>query len=191
MTMTWIWTGMVVLSLLWSVLTGTGAELGPAALEGAAGAVELCIGLCGGICLWSGVMEVMRRSGMAAALGRLLRPILGKLFPEARRDREALEALSANVSANLLGLGNAATPPGILAAKRLAGESGQPTASLCLLVVINTASLQLLPTTVCALRGALGSAAPFEILPAVWISGTLSLASGILAARGLEKLWKR
>jgi len=188
--MGWIWTGMAVSALLWGVLTGTGTELASGALDGAASAVELVLSLCGGICLWSGVMEVMERSGAAKGLSRVLHPILGHLFPDAKGDEAAMNAISANISANLLGLGNAATPMGIRAAKRLAGDSGLANRSLCMLVVVNTASLQLLPTTVCVLRDTMGSGSPFEILPAVWISSLVSVAAGILAARGLERLWK-
>ena len=136
-------------------------------------------------------MEVLEQSGAASALSRCMRPVRRKLFPEANGDEEAMNAISANISANFLGLGNAATPMGIRAAKRLAGDSGTANRSLCMLVVVNTASLQLLPTTVCTLRASLGSAAPFEILPAVWISGIISVTVGILAARGMETLWKR
>jgi spore maturation protein A len=191
MAMSWVWTGMILLSLVWGLLTGTGSVLGAAAMEGAASAAELAVGLCGGICLWSGVMEVMEQSGAAKGLSRVLRPVLEKLFPDAKGDEAAMHAISANVSANLLGLGNAATPMGIRAAQRLAGDTGRANPSLCMLVVVNTASLQLLPTTVCALRSALGSAAPFEILPAVWISSILSVLVGIFAAKMMEKLWVR
>ena len=116
------------------------------------------------------------------------RPLLGRLFPAARRDRETMQALSANVSANLLGLGNAATPAGIQAALRLKELSGTDRASneLCRLVVMNTASVQLLPTTVAALRSAAGAADAFDILPAVWISSAASVCVGLLAARLME-----
>ena len=110
----------------------------------------------------------------------------------ASRDSETLAALSANVSANLLGLGNAATPLGIRAATRMAqGCSGVASDELCRLVVLNTASIQLLPTTVAAVRSAHGCAAPFDILPAVWLSSVLSVSAGLLAARGLQAVWRR
>ena len=114
---------------------------------------------------------------------------LGRLFPSALRDTETMDALTSNVSANLLGLGNAATPAGIRAAKGLRRLSGQDTASdeLCRLVVLNTASIQLLPTTVAALRASLGADAPFDILPAVWLSSLVSVAAGLLAARAFER----
>lgn len=118
------------------------------------------------------------------ALSSALSPLLRALFPRASRDSETLGALSANVSANLLGLGNAATPMGIRAAQGMAAQSKRGVASreLCLLVVINTASIQLLPTTVAAVRAANGAAAPFNILPAVWLTSVCSVTAGLLAA---------
>ena len=128
---------------------------------------------------------------MAAGLSRLLRPVLRRLLPQAGRDEETLAALSANVSANLLGLGNAATPAGIQAAKRMAvGCGGTASDELCRLVVLNTASVQLLPSTVAALRGGLGSAAPLDILPAVWLSSALSVTAGLACARVLGRMWR-
>ena len=113
---------------------------------------------------------------------------LRRLLPQASRDAETLAAVSANVSANLLGLGNAATPLGIQAACRMArGCGGTASDELCLLVVLNTASIQLLPTTVASIRAAYGSAAPFDILPAVWVSSLASVTVGLLTARFLSR----
>lgn len=134
-------------------------------------------------------MTLMDRCGLSQKLARLLRPVLRRLLPRASRDSETLAAVSANVSANLLGLGNAATPLGIRAARRMAlGAEGRATDELCRLVVLNTASVQLLPTTVAAVRAGCGSAAPFDILPAVWVSSILSVSVGLLAARLLERV---
>ncbi len=178
----------IVISIFVAGLNGKLSILTAAWTQGAMDAVTLCISLCGTICLWSAVIELMRQSGLSEKLSKLLRPILGRLYPSAGRDSEAMEALSQNVSANLLGLGNAATPAGIHAAKRLQQLSGQKSASneLCLLVVMNTASIQLLPTTVAALRTSMGAIAPFDILPAVWASSALSVSAGIIAAKLFE-----
>ena len=119
MAMGCIWTGMVALSVLCAAATGRMAAVGTAALEGAAAAVDLCLGMLGGVCLWMGVMELMERSGLATGLARLLGPLLRRLLPRASRDEETRAALCANVSANVLGLGNAATPLGIRAAQRM------------------------------------------------------------------------
>ena len=192
MTMTILWTGMVVLSILCGLATGQSAQVAAAAVEGTQAAVELCLSIAGMLCLWTGVMEVMRRSGLAEKLSRLLRPMLRLLFPQVARDRETMDSIAANVSANLLGLGNAATPMGIRAACRMArGTEGVASDELCRLVVLNTASIQLLPTTVASIRAVCGSAAPLDILPAVWVSSLLSVTAGLAAAKLLERLGRR
>lgn len=112
MAMTVIWTGMTAASLLCALMLGRESLLASAALEGAASAIELGISMAGVLCLWMGVMEVMQRAGLAEKLARLLRPILRRLFPEFAEDRDVMDTIAANVSANLLGLGNAATPWG-------------------------------------------------------------------------------
>jgi len=191
MAMAWVWTGMVVFSLIFGISNNTFTAVSAAALEGASSAVELCLSMAGVLCLWSGVMAVMEQCGLSCALSRLFRPVLKRLMPNACRDQETLSALSANLSANLLGLGNAATPLGIQAARRMArGAEGTATDELCLLVVLNTASIQLLPTTVAGIRAALGSAAPFDILPAVWLSSVLSVLAGLLTARLLSRFFR-
>ena len=191
MALAWIWTGMVVVSVIFGLLNGQVEQVGKAALEGAGAAVNLCIGICGITCLWTGVMEVMRRSGIAGGLKTLFTPVLSVLFPGARQNRAAMEAVSANVSANLLGLGNAATPMGIKAAAEMSKQAhgGVATDDLCMLVVINTASIQLIPATVAAIRSAAGAARPFDILPAVWLSSLASVLVGILAAKLFKRLW--
>ncbi len=192
MAMPYFLTALLALSLLFGGITGQLSAVSSAAMTGAQAAVELCLSMAGAICLWSGVMTLMDRCGLSQKLARLLRPVLRRLLPNASRDSETLAAVSANVSANLLGLGNAATPLGIRAATRMAeGCGGLASDELCRLVVLNTASIQLLPTTVAAVRSAHGCAAPFDILPAVWLSSALSVAAGLLAARGLQAVWRR
>ena len=177
-----IWTGMSVLSLVCALLTGHGTEMAAAAMEGASAGVELCLSMAGALCLWMGVMEVLRRAGAMGALSRLLRPVLGRLYPDFARDGGVMDAISANVSANLLGLD---------AARRMSRRTpGVASDSLCMLVVCNTASIQLIPTTVAAVRAGAGSSAPFDILPAVWLASALSVTAGILAARLFARLWR-
>jgi spore maturation protein A len=134
----------------------------------------------------------MTQLGLTERLSRLLRPILRVLFPDTRRDSPLAGALSANICANLLGLGNAATPMGIEAAKRLRapGNPDYATDSLCRLIVLNTASIQLIPANVAAVRLNLGCATPFDILPAVWITSFSSAGLGLLAAALLGRVWK-
>jgi spore maturation protein A len=134
----------------------------------------------------------MSHLGLTRTLSRLLNPLLRRLFPETKTDPELAGSLSANICANLLGLGNAATPMGIDAAKRLRNPK-QPeyaTEGLCRLIVLNTASIQLIPTNVAAVRMSLGCATPFDILPAVWITSFSSAGLGLLAAFLLGRVWK-
>ena len=191
MAMAWIWSCMVVFSLLFGLLNGQSEAVGSAALEGASSAFTLCLSMGGVLCLWSGVMEVMKQAGLARKLAALFRPLLRRLLPGACRDEETLAALSANVSANLLGLGSAATPLGIQAARRMARGCGDTASDeLCFLVVLNTASIQLLPTTIAAVRSANGCSTPFDILPAVWLSSALSVTAGLLTAKLLSRIWR-
>ena len=191
MAMAWIWTGMIAASVLYGLINGTISAVGNAAMAGAAAAVDLCLSMAGVMCLWSGVMSIMKASGLMDGLSRLFRPVLGRLLPRACQDPDTLAALSGNVSANLLGLGNAATPLGIRAARRMAqGCGGRASNELCTLVVLNTASIQLLPTTVAGVRAALGAESAFDILPAVWMASALSVAAGLLAAKALGRVWR-
>jgi len=175
---------LFVISTCWAVFTGHIPESGAAVLEGAEEAVRLCINISGAICLWSAAMELMERCGLSERLASALQPLLGRLFPESCRSKDARQALSENVSANLLGLGSAATPSGLRAARAMAACCPQ---ELGLLVVMNTASLQLLPTTIASLRAGMGAASPFDILPAVWLSSLASQAAGL----GLAALLRR
>ena len=189
MAMAWMWTIMVAIAVLFGFINGTISQVAIAAMDGAGAAVTLSITLAGVICLWSGIMEVIRRGGLSAKLAWLLRPALARLFPQNRDNEEAMEALSANVSANMLGLGNAATPLGIRAAGAM--QRGRvATNDLCMLVVLNTASLQIIPATIAGVRAAAGASAPFDVLPAIWITSLCSLAAGIGAAKILAKRQK-
>ena len=178
--MDWIWMGLVLASIVFGALNGNLAQVSEAALQGAQTALDTCLGLCAALCLWSGVLKLLESGGAAALLSRALRPVLTRLYPEAREDRAALDALAENMSANLLGLGNAATPAGIRAAGALK-RGDTATDSLCRLVVLNSASIQLIPVTVCALRAAAGAEKPFDILPAVWLTSLCAAGAGLLA----------
>lgn len=191
MTMSVIWTGMAAVSVLCAAATGRTGALAPACVQGAGAAVELALSMAGMLCLWTGVMEVMRRSGLAEKLSRLLRPVLGRIFPSVSGDREIMDSISANVSANLLGLGSAATPLGLEAARRMSRKSpGAASDALCTMVVCNTASIQLIPTTVAAVRAAQGCRTPFDILPAVWLASALSVGAGLLACGVFQRIWR-
>ena len=184
MVMSWIWTGLVGVSLICAVITGQGSALASAVPQGAQTGVTLAISIAGSICLWTGVGKLMERSGAMGFLSKLLKPLLGRLFPSSRKDEITRNYLCANICANFLGLGNAATPMGIQAAKRLKDPNRPETATneLCRLVVLNTASIQLIPANVAAIRASLGAAAPFDGLPAVWLTSLCSATLGLLAA---------
>lgn len=193
MVMSWIWTGLVALSVVGAIFLGTGSQLAAAVPQGAQAGVTLVISMAGSICLWSGVGKLMEHAGLTGALSRLLRPLLGRLFPSSKQDKALACSLSANVCANFLGLGNAATPMGIQAAQRLTahGKPGIASDELCRLIVLNTASIQLIPANVAAVRAGLGCATPFDILPAVWVTSLCSAGLGITAAWLLGKVWRK
>lgn len=138
--------------------------------------------------LWSGMMEIVQRSGLSCRLQLLFLPLLRRLFGAVSRDREAMELVSANITANLLGLSNAATPIGLQAARALRKAEGErSTDGVLTLIVLNTASIQLIPTTVAAVRSSLGCQTPFDIMPAVWAASVLSVAAVLTAARMLRR----
>ncbi len=171
-------------SIFAAFLQGETAAAGAAVLEGTREALRFAPELAAALCLWSAAGELLERGGAAEALSRLLRPFLRLLFPRGARDAETLAALSENLGANMLGLGNAATPAGIRAVQGLQRLGAR--FELNTLVVLNTASVQLLPTTAASIRGALGSRSPFDITPAVWISSALALAAGLTAVHILN-----
>ena len=192
MVMSWIYTAILALCLGSALATGHGSELAAAIPAGAQAGISLAISISGSICLWTGVGKLMEQIGLTDKLSRLLSPVLFRLFPSARNNRSLRASLSANLCANLLGLGNAATPMGILAAQNMVNPAAPKIATdeLCRLVVLNTASIQLIPANVAALRISMGCSTPFDILPAVWVTSLCSAGLGLSAAWLLGKLWR-
>ena len=190
MLMSWIWTVFIAAGILSALLLGNGSAVAAAVPQGAQAGITLAISMAGSVCLWTGVGRVMERAGITGLLSRLIRPLLKRVFPATETDPGLARDLSTNICANFLGLGNAATPMGIRAAQRLAQHSSAGIASdeLCRLVVLNTASIQLIPANVAAIRASLGCLAPFDILPAVWVTSLCSAGLGLLAAGLLGKL---
>lgn len=183
MVMSYIWALLVGLSVVCAAITGNAQALSGAVMQGAQSGITLSISIAGSLCLWSGLGKVMEKLGVTAALARLLKPAINRLFPSTREDSALAGALSTNICANFLGLGNAATPPGIEAARRMAAaHPGVASDELCRLIVLNTASIQLIPANVAAVRSSLGCPTPFDILPAVWITSALSAGLGLTAA---------
>ena len=189
MVMSVVWAVLLGGSVVCALITGRGQLLSAAVMQGAQSGVTLAISIAGSLCLWSGVGRLMEKIGLTAALASLLRPGMERLFPSTRKDRQLAGALSTNICANFLGLGNAATPPGIQAARLLAsGCQGRASDELCRLIVLNTASIQLIPANVAAVRSSLGCLTPFDILPAVWLASVCSAGMGLLMAWLLGRL---
>lgn len=193
MVMSWIFTGIVAISLVFGILFDRGSGLAAAVTQGAQSGITLVISIAGSVCLWCGVGKLMDKIGATAFLAKLIRPFLYRVFPSAKEDPALARSLSANICANFLGLGNAATPMGIQAAQQLAlcRKDGVAGNELCRLVVLNTASIQLIPATVAAVRTSLGCSTPFDILPAVWVTSLCSAGAGLAATWFLESLWKK
>ena len=190
MVMTYIFTGILLISIVFSILTGRGSELAAAIPQGAQAGVTLAISIAGSLCLWAGVGKLMERIGITSALSKLLQPLLHRLFPDTKQDPVLAGYLSGNICANIFGLGNAATPMGIQATRRMMDPQrpNLATDQMCRLIVLNTASIQLIPANVAAVRSALGCATPFDILPAVWLTSLCSAGVGLLVAFLLGRL---
>ena len=189
MVMSWIFTGMLAVSFLCAAVSGASQALAASVLQGARAGVELAVAMAGSLCLWSGAGRLLDAAGITDGLSRFFRPVLHRVFPGTAGDPDLSRSISSNICANFLGLGNAATPMGIRAAKAMK-QGDTATDELCRLVVLNTASIQLIPANVAAVRSALGCGTPFDILPAVWITSLCSAGLGVTAAWLLGKVWK-
>lgn len=193
----YVWMGMLVAGFIIGILNGRLEEVTQAAFTSAGKAVELSIGLLGILCLWSGLMNIAEKSGLIKVIAWLSRPVLRLLFPQIAKNSKALGAIVMNLAANFLGLGNAATPLGIRAMNELQkvnGKTDTASDSMCMFLVLNTSAIQLIPTTVIALRNDAGSAAPSEITACVWIASITATLAGILMVRflsGIERTQKR
>ena len=176
-----VWAGMILVSLICALATGKMSALSEAVFSGAQNAVELSFAMAGAMMAWTGFLKAAEAAGATSLLANILRPGVRRLLPGCQPGGKAEQAVCMNLTANLLGLGNAATPMGIEAMHALSEEHGGRGVSrgMARFVVLNTASLQLLPTTLGALRAAAGSANPFDILPAIWITSALSLAAAL------------
>lgn len=191
--MNYIWAGMMILAFLSAAWKGNMQALSNAIMAGASDAVSLCIKLLGALCLWGGLMEIAKASGLTKAVSRLMSPLLRLLFPRLKKDSPAMNAISMNITANLLGLGNAATPLGLTAMRSLQQENPNPavaTDEMVNFVVLNTAALHLVPTTIALLRQEYGAAVPMDIMPAAWLTSAAALCVGLTMAwllRGKRK----
>lgn len=185
-----IWGGMILISLCVSVFTGRVEETAAAAASGAKAAVESFISLLGIMCLWTGLAKIGSRAGLINVFSKILRPITRLVFPKLDPNGNAMHAIVLNIVANLLGMGNAATPLGINAVnelKKLSPATRRASDEMCMFVVLNTASIQLIPATVVSMRQAWGSKDPGEIILPVWIVSLCALIVGILIAKAFER----
>lgn len=190
--MTFVLCVLVILSVTTAAFRGTLGEVTTSLLHAGEDAVDLCLVLAGNLCLWSGLMKVAEKSGLAEKMAHGLYPITKRIFRGLKRDSPECRAISLNLAANLLGLGNAATPAGITAIQEMQKSSAQKetaTNHMVLFVVMNTASLQIIPTTTAMLRMHAGSATPMDVLPAIWFSSILSVTMGIAAVKALQRVW--
>lgn len=187
--MNWVWFGLMAASLVFGACTGRIGKVSQAAVAGAGEAVSLFLVLLAAICLWNGLMKIAEKTGVTRLIQRMLLPVTRLLFRDLPPESEGMRAVSMNITANLLGLGNAATPLGLRAMAEMKKQNGgrkSASNSMATFVVMNTASVQLIPTTIAAIRIRNGSAAPFDILPAMWLASFCTLCFGVLMARALE-----
>ena len=178
-----IFGSLCILSLLFSLFSGNTAALGDAVLDGAQNAVQVLISLGGMMCFWCGIMGVLSEAGLIRKLSRLFKPLLGLFFPNAAKNGEGLEEISANISANLLGIGNAATPFALRAMEKLQAQNPHPEKASheqITLAVLNTASVTLIPANLLALRRAAGSQNPYVVMLPIWITSFVSAAMALL-----------
>ena len=185
----YIWGGLIFVSFLSAIATGRMEEVSKAVLEGAQDAVKLSFSMLGLMGFWMGVMKVAQEVKITKFFSKLLYPLLHLLFPRYQKESKIMQTISMNVTANLLGLGNAATPLGLAAMQAMNEEKREmPSKEMCLFVLMNTASIQLIPTTLLAMRSEYGSVDPFEIVPAVWITSAVVFMAVILVGKFCEKL---
>ena len=192
--MNYVFPILLILSFISAVATGKVAELSQSVISGAEDAVQLLLRLVSMLCLWGGIMEIGDKSGLTAMFSKFMYPVVSLIFPRLRKEKYVLEAISMNITANVLGLGNAATPLGLEAMRRLQSvNSNTDFASdeMVVFVVMNTAAMHIIPTTVATMRGQYGSADPMEIMPAAFLTSFCALTTAIIAAKLGNRFGKR
>lgn len=189
-----IWPAFIIISYVYALFTGRVDNINNSIFDSAKTTVDLCITLLGTMCLWNGIMEIAVRTSLMKKMTNFLKPVIGFLFPEVKKDSRVQEEISLNMIANVLGLGNAATPIGLRAMKTLQEENPKKDTlsnSMVMFIVLNTASLQLIPTTVIAVRNSLGSTNPTNIIFPVWGATIIAAVVGITATKILLKKEKK
>ena len=189
-----IWPFFIIISFIYAIFLGNLESLNTSIFASTSDAINLCISLLGTMCLWSGIMQIANKSTMIDKLTKFLQPIINILFPEIKQNKQIKKEISMNMIANILGLGNAATPLGLKAMKSMQKENDKKDTlsnSMMMFIVINTASIQIIPTTVIALRNSLGSTNPTQIVFPVWIATICAAIGGIVATKMLIKFGKK
>jgi len=185
-----IWPAFIIISFIYAIFTGRVNEINQGIFESVSDAVELSITFLGTICLWNGIMEIVKRTTLMEKLTKLLNPIMKLLFPELKHNNEAKSEISMNMIANILGLGNAATPLGLKAMKTMQKENPKKDTlsnAMAMFIVLNTASLQLIPTNVIAIRTSLNSINPTKIILPVWGATIVAAIVGVIATKIIVK----
>lgn len=188
-----IWPAFLIISFIYAIFSGRLSDVNNSIFESTSDAIELCLTLIGTMSLWCGIIKIAMETSLVNKLIKILKPILRKLFPEVNENDEVHKEISMNIIANLLGLGNAATPLGLKAMKSLQKENKRPqelSNSMAILIVLNTASIQLIPTTVIAIRTTLGAENPTEMLIPIWIATIAAAMSAIISAKLFIKAGK-
>ena len=186
----YIWASMIIISFISAIFTGRMQEVSNALLSGAFESVNFLISITGMMAFWTGIMKIADNSGVTLLFVKFFNPLMKLLFPNCKKNSKALRAISMNMTANFLGLGNAATPMGIKAMKELQKQNADKdiaSKDMIMFVIINTASIQLIPTMMSIIRKKHGAQYPLDILPAVWLTSFLSLIIGILITKFFEK----
>lgn len=192
--MNYVWPVMIIFAFIASIITGNMAALSSAVIQGGQDAVQLLLRLVAMLCLWGGIMETAEKAGLTAAFSRLLSPALKLVFPRLKNNEYALEAISMNITANVLGLGNAATPLGLEAMRRLQQlnpDSSRASDEMVVFVVMNTAAMHIIPTTVATLRGQYGSQSPMAIMPASVLTSACALTVAVFFAKLGNRLGRK
>lgn len=185
-----IWPIFLIISFIYAIFSGRVAEVNNSIFESTKQAVDLCISLLGTICLWNGIMQIASKTSIVKHLTKILNPIMKRLFPDIRKDDKVHEEISMNMIANIMGLGNAATPLGLKAMKSMQKQNKDKSRlsnSMAMFIVLNTASIQIIPTTVIAIRSSLGSNNPTAMIIPVWIATICAAIAAVFTAKVLSK----
>lgn len=185
-----IWPFFIIISFIFAIYTGNISNVNNAIFSSAEQTVELCLTLLGTLCLWNGIMNIAIKTSLIKKLAKFFKPLIKFLFPELKNDEEITEQISMNIIANVLGLGNASTPIGLKAISSMQKKNEDKSTlnnSMAMFILINTASLQIIPTTVIAIRTSLGSNNPSKIILAVWVATIAAFITAITAGKFLSK----